>query len=75
VSSGSRGRSPHQLQPNQYAAQFQTLREIVNAPGGEMVFHRAVEMKSKGKPGFRFRLALAGGRVFTLTKNKSARSL
>jgi hypothetical protein len=54
---------------------FQILREIVNAPGGLMVFDGCGDMKSEGKPGFGFLLALAGRRVFTLTNKKSARSL
>jgi len=54
---------------------FQTSLQIINAPGGGMVFDGRVEMKSEGKPNFRFLLALAGGRVFTLSNNQSAGKL
>jgi hypothetical protein len=54
---------------------LQTSGKIVDAPGVGILLAGFSRMKQNDKVTFRFLLALAGGRVFTLSNNKSAREL
>jgi hypothetical protein len=54
---------------------FRFSREIIAAIFAMVRFDGFSRMKQNDKVAFRFLLALAGGRVFTLVNNQSAGSL